>query len=546
MFLIVSSPNEIQSYLSIEKITMVKRRQFIGGLVALGGSCVLSACGGGGGEDSEVAARAASGNSAARATARTTASPSANGTAMPPASSIIDSAGAVWTITGGVLYKNGVVAGNNYNVALAMYYTGAVYAENTSGEFYQWNGTGWVRCADPRLTGGTSADGTTMPSAPYIIDSTGAKWTLVNGVAYKNGVVAGTNYNVSIALWYGGKIYLRNTSGQFYVNAEVKAQWLACSDPRVTTAPAAGSFYGMNGHHDYLYTPAQLVTILKTMGCTIYRVGCTADSSQLGPVSDIARTFQTAGLQVFALIQQGIYANDGTLYASESAAYSAGFSSGATVARALMPYGVTMYECGNELTRDRAIILDDTNAGTKAADFNNTNWPLLRGVLRGMIDGVKSVQPSAKCGVNFCVNDIGASDALWEGNQPDSSTGYPKVRWDITTWHNYEVYGDIFAIPADGQSPGFDLPTYCKARYGVPFIISEWNTGPERTQAYRANYITSQLSEFYSARKTHSIQSVMLYVLDSGNDTYGIMLDGTPITPSYSAFTGFIKSNPDV
>jgi hypothetical protein len=38
----------------------------------------------------------------------------------------------------------------------------------------------------------------------------------------------------------------------------------------------------------------------------------------------------------------------------------------------------------------------------------------------------------------------------------------------------------------------------------------------------------------------------MLYVLDSGNDTYGIMLDGTPITPSYSAFTGFIKSNPDV
>jgi hypothetical protein len=24
------------------------------------------------------------------------------------------------------------------------------------------------------------------------------------------------------------------------------------------------------------------------------------------------------------------------------------------------------------------------------------------------------------------------------------------------------------------------------------------------------------------------------------------MLDGTPINPSYSAFTGFIKSNPDV
>jgi hypothetical protein len=215
------------------------------------------------------------------------------------------------------------------------------------------------------------------------------------------------------------------------------------------------------------------------------------------------------------------------------------------VANALKAYGVTLYECGNELTRQNATVLDFTNAGTKAVDFNNANWPAMRGVMRGMIDGVKSVQPSAKCGINFCVADIGAADALWDGMQPDGSGGHPKVRWDITTWHNYEVYGDIFNIGIDGSGPGFDLPTYCKARYGVPFIITEWNTGPEKTQAYRASYITSTLGKFYQARKTHNIQSVMYYVLDSGNNTYGVMTNGVTLNPPYSAFTSFVSGNAD-
>jgi len=384
-----------------------------------------------------------------------------------------------------------------------------------------------------------------MPPASSITDNAGGVWTVSNGIIYKNGVAVGPNFNVALVLWYGGRMYHCNTGGQFYVNAEVANAWLPCADPRLAVAQTAGGFYGMNGHFDYTYTPAQLVTILKAMGCTSYRVGCTSDPTQINAVVKLAQTFQSAGIQLLVLINQGLYDSSGKLFSGESTAYSAAYSTGSTVARALMPYGVTMYECGNELTRDGAIILDSTNAGTKALDFNNANWPVMRGVMRGMIDGVKSVQSSAKCGINFCVNDIGASDALWEGTQPDGSSGYPTVRWDITTWHNYEVYGDIFNIGTDGAGPGIDLPAYCKARYGVPFMITEWNASPEQTETYRANYITTQLNEFYQARKTHNIQSVMYYVLDSGNETFGIMMNGTPINPSYSAFTSFTASNPD-
>ena len=59
--------------------------------------------------------------------------------------------------------------------------------------------------------------------------------------------------------------------------------------------------------------------------------------------------------------------------------------------------------------------MDRTAAGDLPQDFNNTNWPILRGALRGMIDGVKSVQPNARCGVNFVYAHIAAADMLWEG-----------------------------------------------------------------------------------------------------------------------------------
>ncbi len=441
------------------------------------------------------------------------------------------------------MYKNGSPAGTTSNVSLILWIGGVVYHETSGSQFYQWSGTGWVWCNDPRL-GGTSADGTMIPPASYLIDKAGALWTLANGVVYRNNSVVGTLTNGALLLWYGGKFWCKTTAGQFYVCADLD-QWRPCNDPRLVLPATAGTFHGVNGHYDYLYTPAQLVSIMTNMGCSTYRVGCTDDAVQLNAVVALARAFQPAGLKLLVLVNLGLYDTNGMLFASESAAYTRGVSCARTVAAALAPYGVTMYECGNELTRDSAIILDSTNAGTKAVDFNNTNWPLMRGVMRGMIAGVKAAQPTAKCGINFCVADVGASDALWDGSQPDGTSGYPTVRWDLTTWHNYEVYGDLFDIGIDGAGPGFDLPTYCNARYGVPFLITEWNTGPEQTGAYRASYISSHLLEYYQARKTKNIQSAMYYVLDSGDTTYGLMINGTPVTLPYNAFRSFIASHPD-
>ena len=390
-----------------------------------------------------------------------------------------------------------------------------------------------------------STDGTVIPSASQIVDRQGNVWTVKSGFIYKNGVKDAGSYNVSLLLWYGGMIYQRGTGGQFYVMTWAK-RWLPCTDPRISLAVPTGAFYGMNGHYDYPFTPQQLIASLQALGCTSYRVGCANSPAQLKAVIAIADAFRSVGFTLLPMLNYGLRNSSGTLYASERDAYIANRAGAAAVAQALGPHGVTMYECGNELTRDRAIILDSTNAGTKPVDFSNKNWPILRGAIQGMIDGVKSVQPNAKCAVNFTVADIAASDMLWDGEQPDGSGGYRKMRWDITTWHNYQPYGDIFKIGVDGSGPGFNLPAYCKARYGKPFMITEWNAAPEEDEQFRATYVTQKLQRFYAARKNEGIQAVMYYVLCSGDRTYGIVTnDLAPIDPTHTAFRAFTASNAD-
>ncbi|BCF94864.1 hypothetical protein PCAR4_1220015 [Paraburkholderia caribensis] len=110
----------------------------------------------------------------------------------------------------------------------------------------------------------------------------------------------------------------------------------------VTTPAKTDTFYGINGHFDYRYSPAQVVSIMKGLGCSTYRVGCIGDPAQLNAVVNLGKAFQSAGMTLFVLIDLGIYDSNRELFASESVAFNRGQSCAATVAAALAPYGVTM------------------------------------------------------------------------------------------------------------------------------------------------------------------------------------------------------------
>jgi hypothetical protein len=392
-----------------------------------------------------------------------------------------------------------------------------------------------------------SPDGTTIPSATSLTDNGGAVWTLSGGVIYRNGATVGDTYNVSVLLWYGGRVYHCGTGGQWYVC--FNDVWLKVTDPRIALSAPAGLMYGVNGHYDTQLSPAVIADRMSSLGASVFRVNTGGDASTIAAAASIANHLNSVGKHTFPVIDAGLRDAGGALaYGSESDAYYAARAISTQVAQAFAPYGVTKYECGNELTRDPYIILPGhvADAGTKAIDFDNTNWPIMRGFMKGLIDGVKTVQPSAACGINFCKSDIGAADALWDGMQPDGSGGYPQIRWDITTWHNYEGDGDIFHIGTDGAGPSFNLPIYAKARYGKPFMMTEWNSDPNQGTTHRASYIQTQLAEFQAHRSTEAFQSAMFYELDGGTQWGLTEADGTPLDPPYTAFQSFVSAHPDV
>jgi hypothetical protein len=143
---------------------------------------------------------------------------------------IIDSSGNVWTVVGGVIYENGKEAGTSTKVTLLLYDNNSLYEENSADSWYSWNGSSWIASSDPRKT--HSVDGTTVPAAPQITDSSSNVWAVAGGIVYENGKAAGTSAKVTLLLYDNNKLYWENSADSWY--SWNGSSWIASSDPRKT------------------------------------------------------------------------------------------------------------------------------------------------------------------------------------------------------------------------------------------------------------------------------------------------------------------------
>src|ERR1700712_5414715 len=69
---------------------------------------------------------------------------------------------------------------------------------------------------EAKANGRPSDDGATIPPLASITDTSGAVWTVVDGVIYKNQAKAANTHSVTLLVWLGGNIYHRGTNSQFY------------------------------------------------------------------------------------------------------------------------------------------------------------------------------------------------------------------------------------------------------------------------------------------------------------------------------------------
>ena len=80
-----------------------------------------------------------------------TSSPSPDGTLVPPAPHIVDAQGAVWTMNGAEILRNGVSAAGGWGVT-TLWSGGSIYVlEAHGGSWWKWLGAGWTNISTTHL-----------------------------------------------------------------------------------------------------------------------------------------------------------------------------------------------------------------------------------------------------------------------------------------------------------------------------------------------------------------------------------------------------------
>jgi hypothetical protein len=315
------------------------------------------------------------------------------------------------------------------------------------------------------------------------------------------------------------------------------------------TAKAASStqklFYGLNGHMAYstgIYskvTQANQVKILKDLGATVYRADVASGGMSQVLATALNGAFKGSGIIIMPVLNPRSAGYD--VKSSESAAYTLGYNLAVNCTKPLK--GLVKYiECGNELD----VALKTGGDGSASNDWNPAYWPSFRGVIRGMIDGVKAVDSSIQVGVNVGIPmAYRALQMLWSGISPDGSAngrgGAALVRWDFTTYHWYK---SSYNIQRAGRTASIDVLQILKDSFGKPIWLTEFGwSGSQDTNASAAAYVTSAMTQYKSIKDKYNIQCIMLYaVID---DNYGLVkTDGVTKSAAYDAYKNFTRANP--
>jgi hypothetical protein len=211
---------------------------------------------------------------------------------IPSSTQLVDGAGNIWTVVGGVIYENGLAQGVTQQVILLLYYGGAIYQENSHCMWWSWTAGAWTASSQPAIggipacggstsassgstsssTGGTStstsgtgtstsgtsttgtstsgsgstsshpaasASGAMIPVVSKLVDSAGNSWTVNGGVISLDGAAQTVTQRVIVLLYYNGVIYQENSNCGWW--SWTAGAWVASAKPSAGGIPACSS-----------------------------------------------------------------------------------------------------------------------------------------------------------------------------------------------------------------------------------------------------------------------------------------------------------------
>ena len=381
-----------------------------------------------------------------------------------------------------------------------------------------------------------------------IVDSAGARWTLVGGVVYKNSATIGFSAGITELIYHNGEFtswYRGPASSSWKWNGS--SSWVLSTWPVPVTEWDHLNRWGVNGHITWGGGPYSLdsaqAAALVAFGANVYRNGFSGgDLNRFKQfISAYAAPAHIAVYPV-ALVGGGV---------DESASYAKGFSVGVEMG-GLKGY-VPIYELCNEWDGDSNVINGGVD-GDLQTHYQSAGYLVARGVIRGVHDGILSVDPDAKfAGPGGTWLHYGFSDMLWFGKTPNGGSSVDSakiVRWDVTTWHWYGNMGNPEAAGGGSKNMLSHM-----ASYGVPLRMNEYGAyfSSYSDEVAVTNAITGSnlMIKWDTKRATYGITGADLYELyddlSAGDEgKFGVVQsDGTTKKSTrWTAVAAYISAHP--
>lgn len=277
--------------------------------------------------------------------------------------------------------------------------------------------------------------------------------------------------------------------------------------------------WGVNGHPFTNYRGTTIVEeldFIKQMGLTSYRVDVLDERSVRG-LRLLAREGRSRGITILPVITPSVSFTANT----PEELYKRAFDRAVALVEPLKDE-IRVWELGNEL-ENHAIIrpceMRDNGeryncawgpaGGTTALDYYGPRWAKVSAILRGLSDGVKSVDPTIRRAIGT---------AGWGHTGAFERMKADGLDWEISIWHMY------------GQDPEWAFKIL--AGYGKPIWVTEFNHpgGSTDGEQAQAGGIVRQMTRLRELAARYNVEAAHIYEL----------MDEPYWAPSYEAVMGLV------
>ncbi|SAL09962.1 Glycosyl hydrolase catalytic core [Caballeronia arvi] len=300
-----------------------------------------------------------------------------------------------------------------------------------------------------------------------------------------------------------------------------------------TVAQTGQIMWGINGHPQgtgsgsYVTTDIQQqLKLVADAGFKSYRIDLySADANSMQALANVIAAAKAVGVQVLPILLP-------PTGSTEQESYNTGYAMGLAYARNFAT-DIPVWELGNE--ESDGMLIDPNGFGIDFSEFDRERYALVRGKLRGLLDGVNAGSPTAKRMIDGIVCEVGFFKGLWADG----------VKWDITAWHWYDSSGDI----TNSGCNGLNVIGVLHDSFHLPIWITEFGTyGTDKTAV--RNTLIATMKQWNSIASQYDIQAGFIYELLDQHDEdgiqgeFGIFDSNGNGTAASDAIRGYLKRNP--